>query len=82
MLSPCDESQRLMSYLKPPQVPDALRPPGLIEIDSSRIDDDGAGALEVIDRGHEDFDDLGIGGVAFVRLPEDADAPALQSRPS
>ena len=82
MLSPCDASQRLMSYLKPPQVPTPCGRLSLIEIDASGIDDDGAGALEVVDRGHEDLDDLRVGGVAFVRLPQDADAPTLQSRPS
>ena len=79
MLSPCDASHRLMSYLNPPHVPAPCGRRSLIEIDAHRIDDDGAGALEVVDRRHEDLDDFRVRRVAFVRLPQDADASSLQA---
>ena len=57
----------------------ALRSSSLIEIDANGIDDDGAGSPEVVDRCREDLDDLRVRRVAFVRLPQDADATTLQA---
>ena len=81
-LSPCDASQRLMSYLNPPHVPAPCCRRSLIEIDADGIDDDGPGALQVVDRRHEDLDDLRVRRVALVGLAQDADAAVPSGRPS
>ena len=48
-------------------------------MDDDGIDDRGASPLHVIDRCLKYLDDLSVGGVALVRLPQYADARPFQS---